>query len=394
MDIDDDNDESGNAAHSRSSAIPNSNPSPNSILSATSTSMTSPLEEDATILKRRAIQKIMRDTTLDEQTKRIQIQQIMDGSQKQQQSDMIVEDSTIRQNSISNPTCTLSHTSSHQQDVLTCIHYERKCNVVAPCCDRVFGCRVCHDENSTHEMDRFAIREIICKDCHTRQPTSNNCIKCNVIFAEYHCDKCNLWMGTNKQPFHCDKCGICRVGGEANFQHCDHCSMCISSETFSNHLCLKDKFKNSCPVCREDMYTSRHASLDLPCGHAIHTHCFRKLAAFDYRCPICKKTVVNRDTMSRAWADRKREIESQPMPSDLAREVTIWCNDCEKNSEKQNWHFLGVQCPNCTSFNTAVQNNFSASSNNNNNSNGDGDGGQNNSNNGRNNSGGENANDS
>lgn len=90
-------------------------------------------------------------------------------------------------------------------------------------------------------------------------------------------------MSKAKKPFHCDKCGFCRVGGREKFIHCDACSMCISIDTFDNHICLKDKFKNNCPVCREDMHTSRHASLDLPCGHAIHTHCFRKLAAFDYR---------------------------------------------------------------------------------------------------------------
>ena len=60
--------------------------------------------------------------------------------------------------------------------------------------------------------------------------------------------------------------------------------------------------------------------------------------------------------MSRAWEDRARDIQSQPMPSDLARVVDIYCNDCEKNSFNCNWHFLGVQCPECHSFNTAVEN--------------------------------------
>ncbi len=60
--------------------------------------------------------------------------------------------------------------------------------------------------------------------------------------------------------------------------------------------------------------------------------------------------------MARAWEDRAREIQSQPMPPDLARVVDIWCNDCEKRSSRCNWHFLGVQCPACRSFNTAVEN--------------------------------------
>ena len=59
-------------------------------------------------------------------------------------------------------------------------------------------------------------------------------------------------------------------------------------------------FRNNCPVCREDMFSSRQSPQDLPCGHAIHAHCFRKLAGFDYRCPICKKTVVSQQSMAAA----------------------------------------------------------------------------------------------
>eukprot|EP00553_Chaetoceros_curvisetus_P009440 CAMPEP_0204625464 /NCGR_PEP_ID=MMETSP0717-20131115/11222_1 /ASSEMBLY_ACC=CAM_ASM_000666 /TAXON_ID=230516 /ORGANISM="Chaetoceros curvisetus" /LENGTH=95 /DNA_ID=CAMNT_0051641171 /DNA_START=766 /DNA_END=1053 /DNA_ORIENTATION=+ len=58
--------------------------------------------------------------------------------------------------------------------------------------------------------------------------------------------------------------------------------------------------------------------------------------------------------MASAWAQRAMEIERQPMPRDLSRVVTIICNDCEVRSEGMPWHFLGVQCPACQSFNTVV----------------------------------------
>ena len=74
------------------------------------------------------------------------------------------------------------------------------------------------------------------------------------------------------------------------------------------------------------------------------------------RCPICKKTVVSQESMSAAWTARARDIEMQPMPDDLKRVVNIMCNDCEKRSENCNWHFLGVQCRECGSFNTIVEN--------------------------------------
>ena len=158
-----------------------------------------------------------------------------------------------------------------------------------------------------------------------------------------------------KKPFHCDLCGFCRVGGQENFRHCSECCMCISINVFETHRCFKDKYKNNCPVCREDMFSSRQSPQDLPCGHAIHAHCFRKLAGFDYRCPICKKTVVSQQSMAAAWEARARDIAEHPMPSDLQRIVDIMCNDCETKSHSQNWHFLGIQCGHCSSFNTVVE---------------------------------------
>lgn len=178
------------------------------------------------------------------------------------------------------------------------------------------------------------------------------CVQCNTVFGEYHCGVCNLWMALNKKPFHCNQCGFCRVGGQDAFRHCDECCMCISVTVFATHQCFKDKYKNNCPVCREDMFSSRQSPQDLPCGHAIHAHCFRKLAGFDYRCPICKKTVVSQQSMAAAWEARARDIAEHPMPADLQRVVDIMCNDCETKSHRRDWHFLGIQCPSCNSFNT------------------------------------------
>ena len=112
-----------------------------------------------------------------------------------------------------------------------CDNYERKCTIVSPCCGLAFGCRICHDdcpvlpppifsqggaaamaedddaggaasggghdsdsglnggagapkrrigrsasmpsafteEETHHDIDRFAIREVICRDCYCRQ---------------------------------------------------------------------------------------------------------------------------------------------------------------------------------------------------------------------------------
>jgi RING finger and CHY zinc finger domain-containing protein 1 len=199
-----------------------------------------------------------------------------------------------------------------------------------------------------------------------------------------------LCNGQAKKPFHCDLCGFCRVGGVESFRHCEQCCMCISVSVFETHQCFKDKYKNNCPVCREDMFSSRQSPQDLPCGHAIHAHCFRKLAGFDYRCPICKKTVVSQSSMAAAWDARARDIADHAMPPDLQRIVDIMCNDCEVKSHNRQWHFLGIQCPSCNSFNTVVENvvstaadlaNGNANNNVNNNNNNDTDSSNNNNNN-------------
>eukprot|EP00804_Cyclotella_cryptica_P019992 CCRYP_007880-RB/>CCRYP_007880-RB protein AED:0.06 eAED:0.06 QI:222/0.66/0.75/1/0.33/0.5/4/178/379 len=323
---------------------------------------------DSATVKRKAIQSIMRDTSLTDLEKRLRIQRLMDGSSasngdlqggrsgkaKVAGIDLLP---TGLENVAANGVAGIASATGGGEhgEVMACVHYQRKNNVVSPCCNKVFGCRVCHDEISVScgPMDRFAIKEIVCKECNTRQSSSTNvCLSCGVTFAEWHCPKCNLWMDLSKRPFHCDKCGICRVGGQENFRHCDQCCMCISNAVYETHNCIKT---SNCPVCREDMFSSRQSPQDLPCGHAIHAHCFRNLAGFDYRCPICKKTIMSRTSMAAAWQARARDIEMQPMPEDLARIVNIMCNDCEKKSANCSWHFLGVQCPECRSFNTVVE---------------------------------------
>jgi len=98
-------------------------------------------------------------------------------------------------------------TKRNEQTRPHCSHYERNCTIVAPCCGGVFGCRICHDDcpvqppkinnggrryhrsaslpssftsmggegggghddDTHHNIDRFAIREVICRECFTRQ---------------------------------------------------------------------------------------------------------------------------------------------------------------------------------------------------------------------------------
>lgn len=210
-------------------------------------------------------------------------------------------------------------------------------------------------EDTQHTIDRFAVKEIICRECYTKQSSkTNNCVSCGVKFGEYHCSTCNLWMAADEKPYHCDKCGFCRVGGADNFQHCDDCGMCIDKSLYANHNCKSGKYKANCPVCQEFLFSSRSASHEMPCGHAIHWECFRQLATHDSRCPICKKTAETRERMMPTWNAMAAAVAMQPVPPELARVINITCNDCETTDDARAWHFLGVQCRHCSSFNTVV----------------------------------------
>lgn len=137
-----------------------------------------PVEEDVALARRRAIQTIMRDTTLSDAEKRMRIQNLMSGGRTE----------------VAPPPAPVLPAPEANA---ACVHYERNCNIVAPCCQRIYGCRICHDELSpaNHpDMNRFLIREVVCKNCNQQQAASNQCSNCQTVFGEYHCGVCNLWM--------------------------------------------------------------------------------------------------------------------------------------------------------------------------------------------------------
>ena len=140
--------------------------------------------QDKSSEKRRAIQSIMKDTTLTELERRLRIQTLMDGSSNSNRNASIQiagSGSMISSllgsatgDSSSNVPMANAASSSARREVVACVHYERKCNIIAPCCGVEFGCRVCHDDDTSTSacgpMDRFAVKEIVCKECNTRQP--------------------------------------------------------------------------------------------------------------------------------------------------------------------------------------------------------------------------------
>ncbi|MCJ1243511.1 hypothetical protein MMC30_000708 [Trapelia coarctata] len=69
-----------------------------------------------------------------------------------------------------------------------------------------------------------------------------------------------------------------------------------------------------------------------------------------YKCPICSRSMMN---MEMQFRHLDRSIETQPMPEQF-RDTKAWvyCNDCSAKTEVK-YHWLGLKCAVCDSYNTA-----------------------------------------
>ena len=55
---------------------------------------------------------------------------------------------------------------------------------------------------------------------------------------QYFCSICVLF-DKEKGQYHCKGCGLCRLGGEDKFFHCDKCEMCLPVSLQPSHkVCI------------------------------------------------------------------------------------------------------------------------------------------------------------
>ncbi|KXZ51428.1 hypothetical protein GPECTOR_12g390 [Gonium pectorale] len=238
--------------------------------------------------------------------------------------------------------------------VLGCQHYARKCQLVAPCCSKVFTCRLCHDEACDHRMDRYAVSEMRCMLCGERQPVGGNCRVCHSAMARYVCNICHLFDDEpGKDIYHCPFCNVCRRGRGlgVDFFHCMNCNACMSLSLFSSHKCREKCIEGNCPVCHEALFDSSQPIKELPCGHFMHSSCFMTYTRYNYTCPLCCKSVGD---MSVYFQMLDSLLASERLPPEYAgRMQQVLCNDCGKMGFAP-FHFVYHSCPHCRSYNTRV----------------------------------------
>jgi RING finger/CHY zinc finger protein 1 len=239
---------------------------------------------------------------------------------------------------------------SEQEPMMGCSHYKRKCQIEAPCCKDFYWCRFCHNEApkrcKVDEMDRHAVKRIKCMLCQHEQIPKQTCEQCNEQLAKYFCGVCNLFVdsATDVKIYHCNECGICRVGKREDYEHCPNCDMCVGK----GHECKKSHFRNNCPVCLEDLFTSRESSVPLPCSHVVHAKCQKEMLKNRlYKCPVCSKAIVELDNEL-----MDEEIRNTQMPEEYRNlRVKILCNECSAKTTVP-FHIFGLKCGDCGSYNT------------------------------------------
>ena len=115
-----------------------------------------------------------------------------------------------------------------------------------------------------------------------------------------------------------------------------------------NHKCIEKMSRSNCPVCLEDLHTSRKSCRVPKCGHMLHFKCMQQLLKTgNYACPTCSVSMVD---MSSVWERLDYEVELTPMPTEYRDlKVAVLCRDCHQDS-KSAFHILGQKCTHCGSY--------------------------------------------
>ncbi|KAL0342750.1 UNVERIFIED_CONTAM: Zinc finger protein BRUTUS-like [Sesamum calycinum] len=140
------------------------------------------------------IRRISRDSNLDCQKKSYIIQNLL-------MSRWIIKQKMSHQEaSMENHKGEIPGKSPSYKDPLKstfgCKHYKRNCKLLAPCCNKLYTCIRCHDDQADHSVDRKAITKMMCMKCLVIQPTGPICTSqsCSGFsMGRYYCKICKLF---------------------------------------------------------------------------------------------------------------------------------------------------------------------------------------------------------
>ncbi|XP_078164190.1 zinc finger protein BRUTUS-like isoform X1 [Carex rostrata] len=300
------------------------------------------------------IHKLARDTSLDPRRKAYLMQNLMTSPwiASQQKLPQKGNEENHEEEGIM-MACSPSYRDP-QNKIFGCEHYKRNCKLVAPCCNKLFTCRFCHDKVSDHTMDRKAVREMMCMQCLKVQHVNPTCTNpsCNQFsMAKYYCNTCKLF-DDERAVYHCPFCNLCRLGKGLgiDFFHCMKCNCCLGLKLV-NHKCRENMLETNCPICYDFLFTSSAAIKALPCGHFMHSTCFQAYTCSHYTCAVCCKSLGN---MTVYFGMLDALLAAEELPEEYKdRCQDILCNDCDKKGRSR-FHWLYHKCSFCGSYNTRV----------------------------------------
>ena len=355
--------------------------------------------------KREQIQKIKSDPGLTEKEKNIKIQQLMSNN-------YFTLNLALKTKSNENKTCS-HYTKKCSRFVFECcdiIDPCVRCHRERECCEPT---NIKVKEIMCNECGLKQKPQLDCVGCGTIFNKSY-CGICYIWTDKdiTHCDDCGICrIGTAETLFHCADCGTCfnidiSKGKTHECTNHKHENGNNNSNNNSNNKQIKWT-DGLCVVCSESIFNSQSESFLLPCTHLIHSNCFNEyITKSNYKCPHCKKSICDLTTQ---WNFIRSQIKLHPMPDTMIPIVpldivdtpmgkfqvlkinlvnniimyegkfinlfvdkefktnvgatlnsnfvkknlykNIYCNDCRKNSQTI-FHFYGLECLECGSFNT------------------------------------------
>lgn len=294
--------------------------------------------------RRQKIKEVYADKSLTPQQKQSKIAEIMGYGTGVKEQEQKVQD---------------EHREAHEAHEAheACVHYQRGCLIQCDKCDKFVECRLCHGE-----LDRFKVTTVKCKKCDLVQSSKQICenIECGHVFGEYYCDVCHLFDSTPESPkHHCEGCGICRVGTIEEAFHCDKCNMCWDSSSKDDHKCFGS---DECCICQDTMDRVFNDPVEkkviaMKCGHMFHKGCVGSYLQNDYRCPMCRKSLISL-TAHTEYIDRQLEtLNSQEIdyPEELKnKQMDVLCNECETQFTATFSPFQIYKCYDCGNYNSQL----------------------------------------
>ncbi|XP_010459541.1 PREDICTED: uncharacterized protein LOC104740590 isoform X1 [Camelina sativa] len=298
------------------------------------------------------IRRISRDSSLDPQKKSYIIQNLLMSRWIATQRIYNLEPSILASNRDAVPGQHPSYRDSHKL-IFGCKHYKRNCKLLAPCCNQLFTCIRCHDEEVDHLLDRKQVTKMMCMKCLIIQPVGASCsnTSCNSSMGKYYCKICKLF-DDDREIYHCPYCNLCRLGKglSIDYFHCMKCNACMS-RTLVEHVCREKCLEDNCPICHEYIFTSNSPVKALPCGHVMHSTCFQEYTCSHYTCPICSKSLGDMQVYFRML---DALLAEQKMPDEYLNQTqVILCNDCGRKGNAP-YHWLYHKCSSCASYNTRL----------------------------------------